>query len=221
MVRAGFQCAGLAVLIVVGSVGCAEQKSYEVPKQAAAPSNRPCDAARNGMEALRVEAGGADARSEPPLLPVEVLRLRHLLQREGLKCYEERLAGIRAIEATNRQEAVEGYESLKSFVASLRGLEVVFPVIDFDSKIAGLKRIAIDVEEAYAAAGEAMQARKYQEAIALYRRSLDLVSDYKDARQKIAECYYQAAVGAAENRLYRQATQFFRNGRAVSAQLQG
>jgi tetratricopeptide (TPR) repeat protein len=216
MVRAGFQWVGLTALMVVGSVGCAEQKSYEVPKQAAATSSRPCDAARNGMDALRLKTAEADTQVEssqpggqPPLLPVEVLRLRHLLQREGLKCYEERLAGIRAIEATNRQEAVEGYESLKSFVATLRGLEVVFPVIDFDGKIAGLKRIAVDAEEAYAAAGEAMQAQNYQEAIARYRRSLDLVSDYKDARQNLAECYYRAAVGAVESRLYRQASQFF------------
>ncbi len=216
MTWARSQRVGLAVAIVVTVAGCAEKKPYDAAREPA-PSGPPCDAAMNAMEALRTRPDYADAKAGPQgpgqqrsFLPVEALRARNLLRREGSRCYEQRLTDIRAIENTNRQKAVEGYGSLKSFVGSLRAFGVEFPVIDFDTKIAELKRIDRDAEEAYAAAEAAMQARSFQEAIALYRRSLDIVANYKQARQKIAACYYEMAVGATANQGYRQATQLFR-----------
>jgi tetratricopeptide (TPR) repeat protein len=214
--RARSQWVGLTVAIVVTVAGCVEKKPYEAAREAA-PSGQPCDAAMNAMKTLRATAADTDAKTGPQepgqqgsLLPVEVLRARNLLRREGSRCYEQRLTDIRAIETTDRQKAVEGYGSLNSFVGSVRAFGVEFPVIDFDTKIAEIERIDRDAEEAYAAAEAAMQARRFQEAIALYRRSLDIVANYKEARPKIAACYYEMAVGATGNQLYRQATQFFR-----------
>ncbi len=213
MTRARWQWVGLPVAVTMSLAGCVEKKVTEAPKEAV-PTIQPCDAAMNAMEVLRVAAEATNARQEPGeqpvLLPAEVLRARHLLRREGPRCYEQRLAEIRAIESTNRHKAVEDYESLKSFVDSLRTLEVGIPAMDFDTKIAELKRIDSDAEAAYAAAEAAMQARKCQDAIPLYLRSLDVVANYKDARQKLAECYYEMAASATEALRYRQATKHFR-----------
>ncbi len=213
--RPGFRRVGLVALIVAALAGCAGQKAYEAPT-AAPVSSRPCDTAVEAMEALRVTADQSNAQGKPAqpgeqalLLPAEALRLRHVVRREGTRCYELRLAAIRAIETTNRQKAMEDYASLKSFVGSLRRLDVVFPAIDFDAKIAELKQIETDAQTAYAAAEVALQDRKYPEAIALYRRALDLVPDYEMAKQKLAECYYQMGLDAVGNRNYREATQFF------------
>ena len=213
MTRPGSQWVGLLVAMVVALAGCAEKKVSDAPK-AAVPSIQPCDAAVNAMEALRAKATAKEtpqeAGGQPVLLSAEVLRARNLLWREGHKCYEQRLGEILAIESNNRHKAVEDYESLKSFVGSLRMFEVGFPAIDFDTRIAELKQIDIGAAEAYAAAEAARQALRCQEGIPLYRRSLDLVANYKDARQRIAECHYELAAAAMGKLRYREAAQHFR-----------
>ncbi len=215
--RAGFQWGCLAVGLVMSLVSCGGKKLSEAPKEVVAAS-QPCGAAMKAMEVLRRQADSGDAKTAAPesgeqrvLAPAEVLRASHLLQREGPRCYEQRLAGMRAIESTNREQAAGDYESLRSFVASLRSFGVEIPAIDFAAKIADLRRnLADDAGAAYAAAEAARHARRCQEAIPFYQRSLDLVADYGEARQRIAECYYELAASATESRLYRQATQHFR-----------
>jgi tetratricopeptide (TPR) repeat protein len=209
------QWLGFAVAIVVGSAGCAEKKISEAPKEVAVKLD-PCEAATSAMTALQSKANAAAGKNgpvatpeQPVLLPAEVLRARNLLRREAPKCYEQRLLQIRAVENSDRQKAVEDYESLKAFVGALRAGGIEFPVIDFDAKIAELKGIDTGAEEAYAAAEAALQGGRCQEAIPLYRRSLELVANYRDARRRLADCHYELAAGALQSRLYRQAAQEF------------
>ncbi len=209
MVRPRSHWVGLPVAMVVALAGCAEKRVSEAPKLAVS-SLQPCDAAVNAMEALRAMGAAKEPGGQPVLLSAEVLRARNLLWREGLRCYEQRLADILAIESSDRHKAMESYESLKSFVASLRAFEVGIPAIDFDTKIAALREIDVEAGETYAAAEAARQALRCQEAIPLYGRSLNLVANYKDAQQKIAECHYELAAAAMGKLGYREAAHHFR-----------
>ncbi len=208
---------GMAVILGLVAAGCVgaslddvanlfgkQRKFYDAAKEANA-DGRYYDAAMNLIEALKIKPDYADAKI--------------LLREVTPRAYQQRLAAVKEIEKTNPGQALEQYQGLKQFTNELAEFGVSIPAIDFNPKFEELElRIknvkAADAEKAYADAGELFRKNQYDGAINGYRKALEFIPDYRDSKERIAECYYRLAMADLSRRQYRMAVEGFKKAEA-------